>query len=456
MSADLQDLHLADLHSRAAKAGIDGYRKLRREELIERLGSATDDASDAPPKRRRGRRGGRGRGGGQGAAAASGGRERLPRHGDRSNEPVETVDVTGTLEITRQRHGFLDVPGSDEDVYVSASQVRRCELTNGDEVTGPAREPRQGERHRALVRVNLVNGEPPVEPVETRRGAGKGPARPQRQAGGSAAARESKFDSLTPEAPSRRITLPDDADPLVRAADLLAPLAFGQRVLVRSAPRSGRTTLLRGFAGAFSALDDVAVTVLLIDERPEEAPAWEQAVSAVDLALASADLAPAEQVRVAIEALERARKQAEEGGDAILICDSLTRLAVAAGGVDEVKRLFGSGRALADADAGSLTVIATSLSASEDDGAADRAVATTETSLISLDESLAEEGIVPALRFGDCRAVGEGDLLDDDERSGLRHLRTSLRDQVSPEAASYVRDKLAEFPANSALLRSLA
>jgi transcription termination factor Rho len=189
MSADeLKDLHLADLHAKAAEVGVNGYRMLSREELIaeieaggkkkrsrwprrkapkvdaeagtdelkvvEETEAAADEPDDEPePKpRRRGRRGGRGRGGGD--------RERL---GDDAPGDEETEEITGVLEITRQRHGFLAVEGSDDDVYVSASQVRRCELSDGDEVTGPVRAPRRGERHRALVRVNLVNGEEPVE-----------------------------------------------------------------------------------------------------------------------------------------------------------------------------------------------------------------------------------------------------------------------------------------------------
>jgi transcription termination factor Rho len=187
---NLADLHLADLHAKAAAAGVNGYRMLSREELIAEIeaggkkkrsrwprrkapkvdaesetdelkvvedsaGAAEDDEPSEPKPRRRGRRGGRGRGGRD--------RERLasePRDDAPADE--ETEEITGILEITRQRHGFLSVEDSDDDVYVSASQVRRCEMKEGDEVTGPVREPRRGERHRALVRVNLVNGEPPV------------------------------------------------------------------------------------------------------------------------------------------------------------------------------------------------------------------------------------------------------------------------------------------------------
>jgi transcription termination factor Rho len=206
---DLTKLHLADLHAKAAEAGVNGYRMLSRDELIAEIeaggkrkrsrwprrkapkvdaDSETDELAviengddegdsnaDAPaepkPARRRGRRGGRGRGGQ--------GREKLaPGEQDDAPEDEETEEITGVLEITRQRHGFLSVEGSDDDVYVSASQVRRCEMNEGDEVTGPVRAPRRGERHRALVRVNLVNGEPPVDaPAKKKSGGGTPQAR---------------------------------------------------------------------------------------------------------------------------------------------------------------------------------------------------------------------------------------------------------------------------------------
>lgn len=490
---ELSELHLAELHARAAAAGVEGYRLLRREALIERLGGSpaaapsrgrrrrapdvdlerdtdeveaiaeaekpaepTDEGGEdaSRPRRRRGRRGGRGRGereklapeAGEGGAAGAG-EER-----DDSDEAA-TEQVTGTLELTRQRHGFLRVPGSDDDVYVSASQVRRCELKADDEVTGPARAPRRSERHRALVRVELVNG---AEPVDLPAGAAPGRAGRPTKSEAEPVAAGPDFDSFTAAPPSRRIALPDGADPLPRAVDLLAPLAFGQRVLVRSVPRSGRTALLRALASTLAVTEGVDLTVLLIDERPEEVPAWSEAVAAESLALAPADLSPGEQVKVATAALDRARAKAAEGADAVLLCDSLSRLAVAADGLGEVKRLFGSGRDLADDAAGSLTVIATALDEGDDDGSAERAVATTETSLVTLDPSLAEEGIVPALRFAECRAVGEENLLSEQERDGLRHLRTKLADLVPPEAAKFLRELLAEHATNAEALKSLA
>ena len=472
---NLSELHLADLHAKAAEAGVNGYRMLGREELIAEISagggrkrsrwprrkapdvdteSATDElktlsddddaaGADEPaepkPARKRGRRGGRGRGGGGRDREKLGGAPREERGEAPENE--ETEELTGILEITRQRHGFLSVEGSDDDVYVSASQVRRCEMKEGDEVTGPVRAPRRGERHRALVRVNFVNGDPPVE------------APAQKNKGGGGAAKADRFDSLTPVPPTQRIELPADASALVRAADLLAPLALGQRVLVKAAPRAGRTTLLRDLARALSVVEGLEMTVLLIDERPEEVPAWSEAVPSADLALAPADLSPAEQVKVARSALERARKQAEEGANAVLLCDSLSRLAVAAKGVDEVKRLFGSGRALAEEDAGSLTVVATTLG---DEGAALEAVTTTETSLISLEPTLAAEGISPALNFSECRAVGDDKILSAEEMEGLRHLRSQLSELVLPEAAGFIRRQLESASSNADVLRNLA
>lgn len=476
MSAeDLTDLHIADLHARAAEAGVNGYRMLKREELIAELQaggtrtrsrwprrkapdvdteSDTDELkvvadsdvrgaqdSEQKPARRRGRRGGRGRGGRD--RERLGGEARQERVREPEGEDA-TEEITGVLEITRQRHGFLSVEGSDDDIYVSASQVRRCEMKDGDEVTGPVREPRRGERHRALVRVNLVNGEEPVD------------APTGKKRGGSGATKTDRFDSLTPAPPTRRIELPEDSGAVVRAADLLAPLAFGQRVLVKAAPRAGRTTLLRELAAALGSVEDLELTVLLIDERPEEVPAWNDVVPSADLALAPADLSPGEQVKVARSALERARRQAEDGADAVILCDSLSRLAVAANGVDEVKRLFGSGRELSEEGAGSLTVVATTLGDGDDEGSAEKAVATTETSLISLDPSLAAESISPALRFNECRAVGDDVILSEEEMDGLRHLRSDLADLVAPEAAGFIRRQLESAGSNADVLRNLA
>lgn len=456
MASNLEDLHLAELHERAAAAGVDGYRKLRREQLIEAIEAAGPSSgsgrrrsrasagSEAEGERpRRGRRGGRRRSREPKSTGATGEGDELEVTGtvlgddavaEQETADMPTVEASGILDLTRQRFGFLRLEGltpAEGDIYVSAAQVRRCELRPGDEVSGPAREPRRGERHRALVHVDTVNGSP-LEAESSR----------------------PEFDSLAPELPGPRVLLDvPDASVEVRAIDLLAPLALGQRVLIRAAPRSGRTTLLRGLARAAAVDEDARVIVLLIDERPEEVPAWREALPGAEFAVATSDLAPAEQLRVAELATERARRIAESGGNVVLACDSLSRLAVAAGGVDEVKRLFGTGRNLAGG--GSVTVLATTLADGSDEGAADRAVITTESSLITLDPELAAAGLYPAIKPAECRVSNEDDLRTEPELAAARRLRSLLADLDPAEASRWLREAVQGSKTNAELLSSL-
>jgi transcription termination factor Rho len=433
MAEKLEELHLADLHALASELGVPRYRLLRRAELAKeietRRGAGEREREPEPepepavePEE-------------EAEVEADREPEGTPR--DREGERLETEateEVTGVLEITPQRYGFLRLDGLEagpDDVYVSASQVRRVELRPGDEVSGPAREPRRGERHRALVHVDRVNG---GEPLSDR----------------------SEFERLTPILPKRRLPLNlEPSDVLTRAADLLAPLAFGQRVLVMSTPRSGRTTLLRGLAAAIRAIEGPELIVLLVDERPEEATAWREALPDDQIAVATAELAPGEQARVAELALERARRRAEAGADAVLIVDSLSRLAVAVGEATAVKRLFGSGRDLAEEGAGSLTVIATVVEGAEDDGAAERAVITTESSLIRLDPELAAAGVSPALRASECRVSNEDELRDPDELAAVRRLRSLLADLGPAEEATLLRERIERSRTNAELLAGL-
>jgi len=437
MAEKLAELHLAALHELAAELGVPRFRLLRREQLVDevkaRLGAGEPVAAEPEPEQE------------QEAEPEPEPEPEPERRREAEPEPepeperepleeVATEEVAGALEITPQRYGFLRLRGLEaqpDDVYISASQVRRCELRPGDQVSGPARAPRRGERHRALVHVDRVNG---GEPLSDRL----------------------EFEQLTPILPKRRLALDHDpSDVLTRAVDLLTPLALGQRVLVLSAPRSGRTTLLRGLARAVDAAEGPELIVLLIDERPEEATAWREALPEVEIAIATAELAPAEQVRLAELALERARRRAESGADVVLIVDSLSRLAVASGKAAEVKRLFGSGRDLAEEEAGSLTVIATVVAGAEDDGVAERAVMTTESSLIRLDPELAAAGVFPALRAGECRVSNEEELREPEELAAARRLRSLLADLAPVEAANLVRERIQGSRTNAELLAAL-
>ena len=388
---ELEAKHIAQLHALAAEAEVPGYRGMRREQLIEALlgDENAADEQQATPRRGRRRRGGRGRPAQQ--AEKDAGQPEDGENGgtEEAGGSERGEQVTGVLDVVAQGHGFLRLEGLDPrpgDVYVSASQIRRCEIRAGDEVTGPAREPRRGERHRALIKVDTVNGAEP------------------------AAGRSKRFEELTPVAPHRRIALEiEPADVLVRAADLLAPLAHGQRVLVRAAPRSGRSSLLRGLVRAIAAAPEApGVVVLLVDERPEEITEWRRAAPSAEIAAAAADLEPADQVRHAELAVSRAKRRAESGEDVVLIVDSLTRLGVAEGDPAAVKPVFGAGRETEDEGAGSLTVIATVLSGTEDGDDARAAVETTENVLLALDPGLAAAGIVPALDVAACARLRRG------------------------------------------------
>jgi transcription termination factor Rho len=160
-------------------------------------------------------------------------------------------------------------------------------------------------------------------------------------------------------------------------------------------------------------------------------------------------------VRLAELALERARRRAESGADAVLIVDSLSRLAVASGKAAEVKHLFGSGRELAEEGAGSLTVIATVVADAEDDGVAERAVVTTESSLIRLDPELAAAGVFPALVAGECRVSNEEELREPEELAAARRLRSLLADLPPAEAANLIRERIEGSRTNAELLASL-
>jgi transcription termination factor Rho len=415
---DLADKHLSELHAAAAKLGVPGYRMLRRDRLIEEIEARGE--------------------GGQEVDELEAGTEVEEPAAEEAEErrDAATEQVSGVLDITYRGYGFLRLRGlepSPGDVYISASQIRRCELRLGDLVSGPARQPERGERYPALVHVDLVNGAAPGD------------------------ADRPDLDELTPVPPCRRVSLePDEGDVLTRAVDLLVPLALGQRVLIRAAPRSGRTTLLRGLAGAIQRSPErPALVVLLVDERPEEATAWAELLPDDELAVATAEMSPREQSRVADLALERAKRRAEGGEEVVLIVDSLSRLAVAQREPGDVKHVFGAGRELAEDESGSLTVIATTLDGAADDGAALAAVETTENVVVRLDPELAAAGAYPALSVGETRTSGEDELREPQELEAVRRLRLELAGNEPAEAADALRERIERSRSNAELLGSL-
>ncbi len=335
--------------------------------------------------------------------------------------------VEGALDITNDNYGFLrqqdnDYTSGPGDIYVSASQINRFGLRTGDYVTGYARTPRDREKYPALIKIEEVNGQPP----EHARG------RPH-------------FDRLTPFYPTERLRLeiPEENDPNLRIVDLFVPIGKGQRGLIVSPPRAGKTVLLQKIAHAILRNHpEVEVIVLLIDERPEEVTDFERQVDA--LVVSSTFDQPAERhAKVAEMVLERAKRMVEYKKDVVILLDSLTRLARAynvitphsgrtlSGGIDSTalikpKKFFGSARKIEEG--GSLTIIATALietGSRMDDVIFEEFKGTGNMELI-LDRRLADRRIFPAIDLNRSGTRREELLLPEDALKKIWSFRKIL------------------------------
>ncbi len=336
---ELEESPLADLHAIASELGIEGFRGMRRDDLIAAIAGGDGDAggdadsSDDEPKEAPKRRARRSRGGGRSSrsrgdsddapakqAAKRSDADSADRDDDDDDTDVESRElVGGVLDIVGNGTGFLR-GDLDADVYVSAAQIRRCELRAGDAISGRLRPARRNERHPSLVRVEQVNGND-AEPPEQR----------------------PLFAELTAVHPTDRLPAPE-----VLAS---VPLAKGARVALAGAPGAGATRLLREIASSLGgAGDDLVVTVVLVGARPEEVTEWRRD-AAVPVTGGSFDEGNDAQVQAAELAVERAKRVAERGGHAVVLIDSLESLPGAS-----ARRLFGAARKLEEG--GSLTVVA--------------------------------------------------------------------------------------------------
>lgn len=387
---------LADLHLIAGEIGLDGYRRLRKADLVDAIvvkqggepapkdepeadqpeADGADEQEERPRSRRS--RGGRGRSRrsrdgdpdaredrdedaareDEEAPKGRSGRgrsEREPREPREADGPE--VVAEGTIEVLGNGSGFLRVnppDPSDDDVYVSAAQVRRCELVSGDAVSGPVRAPRRSERYPSLVRVDTINGRPADEVAEG-----------------------TPFDDLPAVHPSERFELGDE-DPTLKAIGWLTPIGRGSRVVVTGAARSGKTEALRRLAGAMAADEKLEVAVVLAGARPEEAADW-RAAGIEPAAVVALGGSTDAQTSAVERAVDTARRQAARGGDAVVLIDGLDGVAPAA-----ARRALGAARNIDGG--GSLTVIAV---AAQPLGG--------ETTVVALDVMLASTGRLPAL-----------------------------------------------------------
>jgi len=459
----LESSPLADLHAIASELGIDGFRRLRKADLVDRIvahqggddgesvaEATVDEAAAEPEARPRRRRGGRGRGKAADEAAVEAeaeeeaeeeeeaeaqvvaeeleaeadaegdlvkvdddaeheaeeeerparrarggrgrnGRDRRDGRDGRDGDREEETSVEGVVELFANGSGFLRLTHpepSDDDVYVSAAQVRRCELVSGDRVAGPVRRPRRSERYPSLVRVDTINGKPADEVAEG-----------------------TPFDELPCTWPSERIALDGGDDPTLRAIEWLTPFGRGSRVTVTGAALAGKSDALRRIAAALSGREELDVSVVLAGVRPEEAAEWAQDGPVEPIAAVHAGATGEAQAQAIERAVETAKRIAVRGGHAVLVIDGLDALTPAA-----ARRTIAAARALVEG--GSLTVIAAST-----------LPVGGETTVVALDAALTGAGRFPALDLVRSGVLRPERLVGDEGAKAIAQARAEALDQ---------------------------
>lgn len=410
---DLEAKNVVELYKMAKDLNIPGYYRLRKQELICEIRKEIQKA-------------------------------RLEKEG--------LMYAQGVLEILPDGYGFLRpfkyLPSGD-DIYVSASQIRKFELKTGDLVAGQVRRPKESERYLALLRVEKVND---AEPAQL---AGR-----------------IHFDSLTPLYPSERIRLETAPNRIsTRIIDLISPLGKGQRGLIVSPPKAGKTTLLKEIANSITANHpEIYLIVLLIDERPEEVTDIERSVKA-EVVSSTFDEPPENHVKIAEMVLERGKRLVEHKRDVAILLDSITRLARAnnlvvppsgrtlSGGVDPAalhrpKRFFGAARKIEEG--GSLTILATALietGSRMDDVIFEEFKGTGNMELV-LDRRLAERRIFPAIDVQRSGTRKEELLLSRDELELIWYFRKATNQMTPWEAMEHFLEEIRRTRTNDDLVRN--
>ncbi len=517
----------AELHQIAADLGIEGHKGLKKAELVERIvshtngstasasapaaapprpepaagnGSARPEAEspgggdtrvqDARPDRPRERfdrpqerRDDRPAGAGQPRDRESGppqGREGGPprdrdgrrrpsreeRRRQREERRVRDVEIreeelataptaTGLLDILPEGYGFLRTSGflpGQQDIYVSLSQVRRFMLRKGDTVTGKVRHPKDNEKYYALLQIDTVNGLDP-ETAKTR----------------------PNFEKLTPLFPHDRFRLETGpTDVTGRIIDMVAPVGKGQRGMVVSPPKAGKTTVLKNIAsGIINSSPETHVIILLVDERPEEVTDWQRTVTAAEVVYSTFDKPPDQHIQVTELVLERAKRLAEMGKDVAIILDSITRLAraynlaapasgkILSGGIDSTalyppRRFFGAARNIEEG--GSLTIIASALvetGSRMDEGIFEEFKGTGNME-IRLDRTMAEKRLFPAINVEASSTRKEELLLPTEELALVWRLRRVLHALEPGAALELLTDKIRQTKSNEQFLKEIA
>ncbi len=361
----------------------------------------------------------------------------------------------GVLEVLPDGYGFLrsvdyNYLPSPDDIYVSPSQIKKFNLRTGDFISGQVRPPKDGERFYALLRVEDVSG---IEPDKVRG--------------------RTLFDNLTPVYPTKKINLESaPGEYSMRVMDLLAPIGMGQRGLIVSPPKSGKTILLQKIANSITRNNpEIKLIVLLIDERPEEVTDMERSVQG-DVISSTFDEPAERHVQVADMVIEKAKRLVESKEDVVILLDSITRLArahnivvphsgrILSGGVDsnalqKPKRFFGAARNTEDG--GSLTIIATALvetGSRMDDVIFEEFKGTGNMELV-LDRDLSDRRIFPAINVNRTGTRKEELLLKEDDLAKIYILRKILSGLNSVEAMEFLLDKMRGTRNNQEFLNNM-
>jgi transcription termination factor Rho len=373
------------------------------------------------------------------------------------NTGAEGIEVTGVLEVLEEGFGFLRSPDysylpSSDDVYVSPSQIKRFALRTGDTIVGHARPPKNSERYFALLKIDTENGTPLAEDR-----------------------RRIPFEALTPLYPLQRIGLevPEKNDFSMRVEDLFVPIGKGQRGIIVSPPRAGKTILLQKIANCITANHpEIKLIILLIDERPEEVTDMERSVKA-EVISSTFDEVPERHVQVADMVLEKAKRLVEHSYDVVILLDSITRLARAhnlvvphsgrtlSGGLDsnalqKPKKFFGAARNIEEG--GSLTIIATALieTGSRMDEVIFEEFKGTGNMELILDRKLADRRIFPAIDLQRSGTRKEELLLSEFELNRIWLMRKLLAELNPVEMMEFVLDKLRLTRNNKEFLESMS
>jgi transcription termination factor Rho len=362
----------------------------------------------------------------------------------------------GVLEILPEGYGFLRSQDwnylyGPDDIYVSPSQIKRFDLRTGDTILGQVRPPKEGERYLALLKVESVNGDEPEK-----------------------AKHRIAFDNLKPRFPENRLHLETKGgDISMRVMDLVTPVGMGQRGLITSPPKAGKTILLQKIANSITENHpDVHMIVLLIDERPEEVTDMEEHVDA-EVISSTFDEPADRHTQVAEMVLEKAKRLVEHGKDVVILLDSITRLAraynvtvphsgkILSGGVDanalhKPKRFFGAARNIDGG--GSLSIIATALieTGSRMDEVIFEEFKGTGNMELVLDRHIADKRIFPAIDLNRSSTRKEELLLTEQELNRVYLLRNFLSDMPSAEAIEFLLERMKRAKNNQEFLDSMA